>query len=50
MISFVEYVGELEDVENIAQHAVNGETTLRHKPVEIPVARLGLVSQFKEKS
>ncbi|HEM5322490.1 TPA: cell division protein FtsA [Streptococcus suis] len=39
VISFVEYVGELEDVENIAQHAVNGETTLRHKPVEIPVAR-----------
>ncbi|CYU88054.1 cell division protein FtsA [Streptococcus suis] len=39
VISFVEYVGELEDVENIAQHAVNGETLLRHKPVEISVAR-----------
>ncbi|HEM3518705.1 TPA: cell division protein FtsA [Streptococcus suis] len=39
VISFVEYVGELEDVENIAQHAVNGETLLRHKPVEISVTR-----------
>ncbi|MDQ8765330.1 cell division protein FtsA [Streptococcus ruminantium] len=39
VISFVEYVGELEEVENIAQHAVNGETVLRHKPVDIPIAR-----------
>lgn len=39
VISFVEYVGELEEVENIAQHAVNGETVLRHKPVDISIAR-----------
>lgn len=39
VISFVEYVGELEDVEKIAQYAVNGETMLRHKPVEITVNR-----------
>lgn len=29
----------VEEVENIAQHAVNGETVLRHKPVDIPIAR-----------
>ncbi|HEL2383173.1 TPA: cell division protein FtsA [Streptococcus suis] len=39
VISFVEYVGELEEVENIAQQAVNGETNLRHKSVEIPIPR-----------
>ncbi|HEM5489713.1 TPA: cell division protein FtsA [Streptococcus suis] len=39
VISLVEYVGELEDVENIAQKAVNGETNLRHKSVEIPIPR-----------
>lgn len=39
VISLVEYVGELEEVEHIAQKAVNGETVLRHKPVDIPFAR-----------
>lgn len=39
VISFVEYVGELEEVADIAQRAVNGETILRHKPVDIPIAR-----------
>ncbi|HFH9945880.1 TPA: cell division protein FtsA [Streptococcus suis] len=39
VISFVEYVGELEEVADIAQRAVNGETFLRHKPVDIPMAR-----------
>ena len=29
MISFVEYVGGLEEVEKIAQRAVNGEADLR---------------------
>ncbi|HFI0419239.1 TPA: cell division protein FtsA [Streptococcus suis] len=44
VISYVEYVGELEDVEKIAQYAVNGETVLRHKPIERVVPR-PLVSQ-----
>lgn len=39
VISFVEYVVELEEVADIAQRAVNGETILRHKPVDIPIAR-----------
>ncbi|HFI0578899.1 TPA: cell division protein FtsA [Streptococcus suis] len=39
VISFVEYVGELEDVEKIAQYAVNGETMLRHKPIDRVVPR-----------
>ncbi|HFU3844165.1 TPA: cell division protein FtsA [Streptococcus suis] len=39
VISFVEYVGELEEVADIAQRAVNGEIILRHKPVDIPIAR-----------
>lgn len=39
VISLVEYVGELEEVETIAQKAVNGETNLRHKSVEIPIIR-----------
>ncbi|MDG3131549.1 cell division protein FtsA [Streptococcus suis] len=39
VISLVEYVGDLEEVEHIAQKAVNGETVLRHKPVDIPFAR-----------
>ena len=37
VISVVEYVGNLEEVERIAQHAVNGEVVLRQKPVEVPV-------------
>ncbi|HFU4377841.1 cell division protein FtsA [Streptococcus suis] len=39
VISYVEYVGELEDVEKIAQYAVNGETMLRHKPIDRVVPR-----------
>ncbi|HEM3577178.1 TPA: cell division protein FtsA [Streptococcus suis] len=39
VISFVEYVGELEDVEKIAQYAVNGETMLRHKPIDLTLPR-----------
>ncbi|HFU4001408.1 TPA: cell division protein FtsA [Streptococcus suis] len=39
VISYVEYVGELEDVEKIAQYAVNGETMLRHKPIDRVVSR-----------
>ncbi|HFI0671807.1 TPA: cell division protein FtsA [Streptococcus suis] len=35
VISLVEFVGELEDVEHIAQYAVNGEVQLRHKPVDV---------------
>ncbi len=38
VISFVEFVGNLEDVEKIAQQAVNGEASLRHKPIEVPVS------------
>ncbi|MGT2799084.1 cell division protein FtsA [Streptococcus marmotae] len=37
VISIVEYVGNLDEVEMIAQAAVNGEATLRQKPVEIPM-------------
>ncbi|MCP1640140.1 cell division protein FtsA [Streptococcus gallinaceus] len=36
VISVVEYVGGLDDVERIAQVAVTGEATLRQKPVEVP--------------
>lgn len=36
VISLVEYVGSLDEVEMIAQSAVNGEATLRQKPVDIP--------------
>lgn len=39
VISYVEYVGELEDVEKIAQYAVNGETVLRHKPIDRVIPR-----------
>ncbi|HEM3726135.1 TPA: cell division protein FtsA [Streptococcus suis] len=39
VISFVEYVGELEDVEKIAQYSVNGETMLRHKPIDLTLPR-----------
>lgn len=39
VISLVEYVGELEDVEKIAQYAVNGETMLRHKPIDVSLPR-----------
>lgn len=37
VISIVEYVGDLDDVEMIAQAAVTGEATLRQKPIDIPV-------------
>lgn len=37
VISIVEYVGGLDEVEKIAQVAVNGEASLRQKPVEIPM-------------
>lgn len=36
VISVVEYVGSLDDVEMIAQAAVNGEANLRQKPVSVP--------------
>lgn len=36
VISLVEYVGSLDEVEMIAQSAVNGEATLRQKPIDIP--------------
>lgn len=36
VISLVEYAGSLDEVEMIAQSAVNGEATLRQKPVDIP--------------
>ncbi|HGA1494298.1 TPA: cell division protein FtsA [Streptococcus suis] len=39
VISIVEYVGELEEVEQIAQHAVSGEISLRNKPIEITAPR-----------
>lgn len=37
VISIVEYVGNLDEVEMIAQSAVNGEASLRQKPVDVPV-------------
>ncbi|MDO5078077.1 MAG: cell division protein FtsA C-terminal domain-containing protein, partial [Streptococcus minor] len=37
VISIVEYVGGLDEVEKLAQVAVNGEADLRQKPVDIPV-------------
>ncbi|WP_418126696.1 cell division protein FtsA [Streptococcus parasuis] len=39
VISFVEYVGGLEEVEKIAQRAVNGEADLRQKPIDFSVSR-----------
>lgn len=39
VISLVEYVGGLEEVEKIAQRAVSGEVSLRQKPVDIGVSR-----------
>ena len=39
VISFVEYVGGLEEVEKIAQRAVNGEADLRQKPNDFTVSR-----------
>ncbi|HFI0062366.1 TPA: cell division protein FtsA [Streptococcus suis] len=38
VISFVEYVGGLEEVEKIAQRAVNGEADLRQKPIDFTVS------------
>lgn len=38
VISLVEYVGSLSDVEMIAQMAVNGEASLRQKPIDLPVS------------
>lgn len=38
VISIVEYVGGLDEVEKIAQLAVNGEADLRQKPIEVPVS------------
>ena len=37
VISLVEFVGNLDEVEKIAQAAVNDEENLRQKPIEIPV-------------
>ncbi|MBY4972329.1 cell division protein FtsA [Streptococcus suis] len=39
VISLVEYVGNLEEVEKIAQRAVNGEVNLRQKPVDFTATR-----------
>lgn len=39
VISFVEYVGGLEEVEKIAQRAVNGEADLHQKPIDFTVSR-----------
>ncbi|HFI0233111.1 TPA: cell division protein FtsA [Streptococcus suis] len=39
VISFVEHVGGLEEVEKIAQRAVNGEADLRQKPIDFTVSR-----------
>ena len=39
VISFVEYVGGLEEVDKIAQRAVNGEADLRQKPIDFTVSR-----------
>ena len=39
VISFVEYVGGLEEVEKIAQRAVNGEADLRQKPIDFTISR-----------
>ena len=36
VISLVEYVGTLTDVDKIAQSAVLGEERLRRKPIDIP--------------
>lgn len=38
VISIVEYVGCLDEVEKIAQLAVNGEADLRQKPIEVPLS------------
>ncbi|MBO4107368.1 cell division protein FtsA [Streptococcus suis] len=37
VISIVEYVGASSDVDKIAQRAVNGEATLRQRPIDVPV-------------
>lgn len=39
VISLVEYAGQMDDIEQIAQMAVNGEELLRSKPIEIPTTR-----------
>lgn len=44
VIGLVEYVGGLEEVERIAQQAVNGETTLRQKPIDLPMDRVRSVA------
>lgn len=36
VISLVEYVGNLDEVNMLAQRAINGEAILRQKPVEVP--------------
>lgn len=36
VISLVEYAGNMDDIEQIAQAAVNGEEFLRSKPIEVP--------------
>lgn len=45
VISFVEYVGELAEVEKIAHVAVNGEAFFRQKAVEIPSGRSKTLSR-----
>ncbi|MGQ7672315.1 cell division protein FtsA [Streptococcus suis] len=47
VISFVEYVGGLEEVEKIAQRAVNGEADLRQKPIDFTVSRPRVVPTIK---
>lgn len=36
VISLVEYAGQMDEIEQIAQTAVNGEELLRSKPIDIP--------------
>ncbi|MGT2784466.1 cell division protein FtsA [Streptococcus merionis] len=36
VISIVEYAGNMDDIEQIAQAAVNGEEYLRSKPIDLP--------------
>ncbi|MDQ0221490.1 cell division protein FtsA [Streptococcus moroccensis] len=36
VISIVEYAGNMDDIEQIAQAAVNGEEYLRSKPIDVP--------------
>lgn len=47
VISFVEYVGGLEEVEKIAQRAVNGEADLRQKPIDFTVSRPRVVPSIQ---